>query len=67
MAKKEYKETIKFVHGNGGDVYIFKTEPNPLNSNQMWWFEPQHYMYTGDVRGAKAIAKNIRKNCVVLE
>ena len=58
---KEYKDEIKFRHQDG-KVYIFKTEKNLLNNDQMWWFEPQVTMYAGTVREAKTIAKNICKN-----
>ena len=57
---KGYHDTISFIHE--GDEYTFKTEPNPLNKNQMWWFEPQHTMYAGTVREAKTIAKNLREH-----
>jgi len=66
MAKKEYKETICFIHDDGNQ-YTFKTEPNPLTNSQMWWFEPLHDMYAGTVREAKTIAKNIRKNTKVVD
>ena len=64
--KKEYKETICFIHTDGNQ-YTFKTEPNPLTSSQMWWFEPLHSMYAGTVREAKAIAKNIKRNVKIIE
>ena len=57
---KEYKETIRFTHTDGKE-YVFKTEPNPFNNNQMWWFEPQCAMYAGTVSEAKTIAKNLRR------
>jgi len=56
-----YYDEIKFVHTDGS-VYTFKTEPNTLNSSQMYWFEPQHSMYAGTVNEAKKIAKNIRNS-----
>ena len=64
--RKEYKETIKFVHSDGTE-YTFKTEPNKLSGDQMWWFEPQHSMYAGTVREAKTIARNIRKNATIAD
>ncbi len=60
MSVKGYHDSIAFMHE--GIAYTFKTEPNPLNNNQMWWFEPQHTMYAGSVREAKTIAKNLRKH-----
>ena len=62
--KKEYKDEIKFIHDE--KQYTFKTEPNPLSNLQMWWFEPLHSMYSGTVRRAKYIAKNIRKNAQII-
>jgi len=56
---KGYRVAIEFVHE--GETYTFMTEPNDMNDNQMWWFDPQPTMYAGDVGGAKAIAKNILK------
>lgn len=55
-----YFDSIKFTHSNGIE-YTFRTEPNPMNDSQMWWFEPQVSMYAGTVRESKKIAKNIRK------
>jgi hypothetical protein len=55
----EYKDEIEFIHDNIS--YTFKTEPNSLNNNQMWWFEPLKTMYAGTVKDAKLIAKNVRK------
>ncbi len=51
MSVKGYHDSVTFVHK--GVEYTFKTEPNPLNNKQMWWFEPQHTMYAGSVREAK--------------
>ena len=58
--KNGYYDEITFVYKNG-KTYTFKTEPNPLNNSQMWWFEPLVGMTTGTIREAKVIAKNIRK------
>jgi len=55
-----YYDEITFVYKNG-ETYTFKTEPNPLNTSQMWWFEPLVGMNAGTVKEAKIIAKNIRK------
>ena len=60
----EYEESIKFRYEE--KQYTFKTKRNPLNNNQMWWFEPLHDMYAGTVRDAKRIAKNIRKNAKIV-
>lgn len=56
---KEYKDEVDFVLD--GRKYKFKTERNPLNGQQMWWFEPLVTMYAGTAREARKIAYNIRR------
>ena len=53
-----YIDSVKFTHD--GMALTFKTEPNPLNASQMYWFEPLPTMYAGTVSEAKTIANNIR-------
>jgi len=57
---KDYIEEIKFVKNKIN--YTFKTEPNTLNNNQMWWIEPEVTMYAGTKADAKKVAELIRKN-----
>ena len=63
---KEYKLRLKFIDVQGVER-TFCTERNPLNGNQMYWFPGLSGMYSGTVRDAKEVEKQIRKNCKILE
>lgn len=54
-----YYDEVTFTHTDGNN-YTFKTEPNPLNGEQMWYFDPLHSMYSGTKAMAKLIAANLR-------
>ena len=61
-----YIEEIKYENPINGQILTFKTKPNPLSENQMWWFEPLRFMCIGSVRDAKSVAKQIRAECTIL-
>lgn len=56
----------RFINAKG-DVDTFHIEPNPLNKNQMYWFDSSPAMFAGSLKDAKDIEAMILDNLEILE